>query len=66
MNIKIQAGFERLVKDREGQIKLTFQVPLSDEAKAREVPHLTPLTLNIDYEDTGDTRDKQDTGHQYL
>ena len=64
--IKLQAGFERLVKDREGHVKITFQVPLTDEAKAREVPHLTPLTLTIDYEDTENIRQEQDTRCQDL
>ena len=51
MEIKINAGFEKLIKDREGEIKLTFTIPLSDQEKALQIPHQVPLILNIEYED---------------
>ena len=56
-------GFEKLIKDRTGEVKLTFQVPLSHEAFARAIPHETPLTLKVNWdEDTTDSRQAQDSG----
>jgi len=55
--------FERLRKDREGEVKITFTIPLSDEDKARKVPIQTLLQIVILYETPQtDTDRTQDTG----
>ena len=45
--IIFNAAFERLNKDREGEVKITFTVPLSDEQIARTVPIQTPLKIVV-------------------
>ena len=56
--------FERLRKDREGEVKITFTIPLSDEDKARQVPIQKELTIAVLYDEdtTGNIRGEQDTG----
>ena len=49
--IVFNAAFEQLRKDREGEVKITFTVPLSDEQIARTVPIQTPLKVAILYEE---------------
>ena len=51
MEIILSAGFEKLIKDREGEIKLTFTIPLSDQEKALQIPHQELLTLKVSYGD---------------
>ena len=46
--IIFRAGFEKLIKDREGEVKITFAVPLSDEDKARQVPVQEELKITIE------------------
>ena len=62
MDIELNAGFEKLIKDRDGEVKMTFQIPLSDEAKAYLIPHHTPLKIKVNWDeaatDTGNTQDK--------
>jgi hypothetical protein len=45
--ITFLGAFESLRKDREGEVKITFTVPLSDEQIARQVPILTKLRIVI-------------------
>jgi hypothetical protein len=37
-NLVFSAIFESLRKDRDGEIKLTFSIPLSDEQLVRNIP----------------------------
>jgi hypothetical protein len=61
--IIFSAAFEQLRKDREGEVKITFTVPLSDEQIARTVPIQTALKVAIFYEDTSGSIDQtQDSG----
>lgn len=61
--IVFQGAFEKLTKDREGEVRITFTVPLSDEAIARTVPIQTPFQIAILYEITDrDSNETQDTG----
>lgn len=46
--IEFRAGFEKLIKDREGEVKITFTVPLSDEGIARQIPIQTELKVIIE------------------
>jgi hypothetical protein len=46
--IKFKAGFDSLRKDRDGEVKITFTIPLSDEAMAREIPVQTELDITIE------------------
>ena len=46
--IQFKAAFERCVKDREGEVKLTFTVPLSDEERARQVPVQRLLSVTVE------------------
>ena len=46
--IQFQAAFEKCIKDREGEVKITFTVPLSDEHKARQVPVQQLLNIIVD------------------
>ena len=63
MDIELKAGFEKLIKDRDGEVKLTFQIPLSHEAKARQVPHQVPLTIKVNWNETAASSHKeQDPG----
>lgn len=48
--IIFNAAFEQLRKDREGEVKITFTVPMSDEAEARKVPVETLLKISVEYE----------------
>lgn len=48
--IVFDAAFESLRKDREGEVKITFTVPLSAEHIARKVPIQTAFKLAILYE----------------
>lgn len=48
--IEFIGAFESLRKDREGEIKLTFTIPLSDEQKVREIPIQTALKIMIESE----------------
>ena len=45
--VKFRGAFEKLNKDREGEVKVTFTVPLSDEQKVREIPVLEELEITI-------------------
>jgi hypothetical protein len=49
--IVFQGAFEALRKDREGEVKITFTVPLSDEAEARKVPVQKLLNITINESD---------------
>ena len=61
--IVFNAAFEQLRKDREGEVRLTFTVPLSDEQIVRTIPIQTELKVAILYEDTkSDSNGTQDTG----
>lgn len=65
--IVFNAAFEQLRKDREGEVKITFTVPLSDEQIARTVPIQTVLKIAVLYEDTaGNPNSEQDQGCQDL
>lgn len=65
--IVFNAAFEALRKDREGEVKITFTVPLSDEQIARTVPIQTPFKVAIIYEDTErDSNPEEDQGCQDL
>ena len=46
--IEFRASFEGLRKDREGEVKLTFAIPLSDVAHAVEIPIQTELLIKIE------------------
>jgi len=48
--IQFKGSFEKLHKDREGEVKITFAVPLSDEDAARKVPVQQELTITIEGE----------------
>ena len=50
-NIKFQAAFEKCIKDREGEVKITFSVPLTDEDKARQIPVQRLLNITVEVED---------------
>lgn len=45
--IAFKAAFDSLRKDREGEVKITFSVPLSDEESARRVPIQKELLILI-------------------
>ena len=65
--IIFKAAFEKLIKDREGEVKITFTVPLSDEQIARTVPIQEPLIIAILYENpTADKEPAEVTGCQDL
>lgn len=66
--IIFNAAFERLNKDREGEVKITFTVPLSDEQIARQVPIQTVLKIVVltDGFTEGNSNTEQDTGCQDL
>ncbi len=64
--IVFNASFEALRKDREGEVKITFTVPLSDEQIARTVPIQKPLQVAVLYEDTGNSNSEQNQGCQDL
>ena len=49
--IQFQAAFEKLIKDREGEVKITFTVPLSDEEQARQVPAQQLLNITVEVEE---------------
>ena len=51
MQIEFTGAFEGLRKDREGEVKLILAIPLSDEAKVREIPVQTTLKITIESED---------------
>jgi len=55
MDIEFSAGLEWFKKDRDGEVKLTLQVPLSDAHKVLNIPELTELKVKVTYEDTGDS-----------
>jgi hypothetical protein len=46
--IIFRAAFESLKKDREGEIKLTFAVPLSDEHLVRAIPIQQSLRITVE------------------
>jgi len=46
--IIFHCAFEQLRKDREGEVKITFMVPLSDEEQARKVPVQRALKITIE------------------
>ena len=52
--IVFHAGFEKLIKDREGEVKITFAVPLSDEGIARQIPIQTELKITIEPQENGE------------
>lgn len=66
--IIFNAAFERLNKDREGEVKITFAVPLSDEQIARTVPIQTPLKIVVltDESTEGNSNEEQDKGREDL
>ena len=49
--IQFQAAFEKCIKDREGEVKIMFSVPLTDEDKARQVPVQRLLNITVEVED---------------
>jgi len=42
-----QAVFEKLTKDRDGEIVLSFKVPLTEEQKVREIPVQQVINLVV-------------------
>jgi hypothetical protein len=46
--IEFIGAFESLRKDREGEIKLTFTIPLSDEEKVRQIPIQKALKVTVE------------------
>ncbi len=59
--IVFRGAFEQLRKDRDGEVKITFTVPLSDEQIARTVPIQKELTIAILHEDTEGNQGVQET-----
>ena len=45
--IEFIASFDSLRKDREGEIKLTLAIPLSDEQKVRDIPIQQALKVTV-------------------
>lgn len=51
MKIEFNGSFDSLRKDREGEVKLTIAVPLSDEFLARQLPIQTALKITVESEE---------------